>query len=191
MKIILITIFALCASFAPFAQGFPHTTVGQLVEHFIQSINTGDEKQQLVFFHSYESSPIVSMGADRWMQWMTFFSQQLGGVEVVEIQPSKDTAALTMTLRSKKDSHWMERRTQLISSEPGKLDGFGAKMVEDPLVTKRYQWPHKVADEIAIAKEIDRHAIHLTDIGQFSGVVLIAKNDKIILDKAYGLADQT
>jgi CubicO group peptidase (beta-lactamase class C family) len=191
MKIILIALFALCASSAPFAQDFPHTTIGQLAGQFIQSINSGDEKQQLAFFHSYESSPIVSMGADRWMQWMTFFNQQLRGVEVVELQPSTDTAAITMTLRSKKGSYWMELRTQLISSEPGKLDGFGAKLVEDPLVTRRYQWPHKVADESAIAGEIDRHAIHLTDIGQFSGVVLVAKNDKVIFEKAYGLADQT
>jgi D-alanyl-D-alanine carboxypeptidase len=191
MKIILIAFFALCGSSASFAQGFPHTTLGQLAEDFIQSINSGDEKQQLAFFHSYESSPIVGMGADRWMQWMTFFNQQLGGVEVIDIQPSADTASITMTLRGKKGSHWMELRTQLIRSEPGKLDGFGAKMAEDPLVTKQYQWPHKVADESAIAGEIDRHAIHLTDIGQFSGVVLIAKNDKAIFEKAYGLADQT
>lgn len=191
MKMILIAFFALCASLASFAQGFPQTTVGQLAERFIHSINSGDEKQQLAFFHSCESSPIVSMGADRWMQWMTFFNQQFGGVDVVEIPPSADTSAITMTLRSKKGSHWMELRTQLISSEPGKLDGFGARLTEDPLVSRRYQWLGKVADERAIAGEVDRHAIHLTDIGQFSGVVLVAKNDGVIFEKAYGLADQT
>jgi D-alanyl-D-alanine carboxypeptidase len=190
MKIILIVLFILCACSATFAQDFPHTTLGQLAEHFIRVINTGDEQQQQAFLHSNESSPIVNMGEDRWMVWMKFFNQQIGGVEVVEIQPSADTAAITMTLRSKKGSHWMELRTQLIKSEPGKLDGFVARMVEAPAITKQYQWPHKVGDEGAIAKEIDRHAIHLTDIGQFSGVVLVAKNDKAIFNKAYGLADQ-
>jgi D-alanyl-D-alanine carboxypeptidase len=191
MKIILIALFSLCASAATFSQDFPHTTLGKLAAHFIQVINTGDEQQQLAFFHSYESSPIVNIGEGPWIQWMTFFNQQFKGVEVVEIQPSGDTAAIAMTLRSKKGNHWMELRTRLANSEPGKLDGFGGRIVEDPVVTKQYQWPHKVADEDATAKEIDRHAIHLTDIGQFSGVVLVAKNDKIILDKAYGLADQT
>jgi D-alanyl-D-alanine carboxypeptidase len=191
MKMISIALFALCASSVTFAQDFPHTTLGRLADHFIQVINTGDQQQQLAFFHSYESSHIVNIGEDPWMQWMTFFNQQLGGVEVVEIQPSADTTAITMTLRSKKGSHWMELRTRLIKSEPGKLDGFSGRTMEDPVVTKQYQWPHKVVGENAIAKEIDRHAIHLADIGQFSGVVLVAKNDKVIFNKAYGPADQT
>ena len=191
MKKSIITIILLLAISPCFAQDFPNTTLGKLAKQLIETINSLDQQKQLTFFHQYETKGIINMGEQRWLKNMAFFDDQLGGVNVTAVQASPDTNVINMTLHSKKGDYWMSFQTRVLPSEPGKLDGQGLRMLENPTVMAQYRWPGKVADEGAIIKEIDRQAAHHNDKNDFSGVVLIAKNDKIIFNKAYGLADQT
>ena len=50
-------------------------------------------------------------------------------------------------------------------------------------------FPQTVAGQIPKAQEIDNYIRPLADAGQFSGVVLVAQDGKIIYEKAYGLAN--
>jgi CubicO group peptidase (beta-lactamase class C family) len=50
-------------------------------------------------------------------------------------------------------------------------------------------WPSGQLTETAIVREIERHVNLAVQGGRFSGVVLIAKDDKVLLKKAYGLAN--
>lgn len=45
------------------------------------------------------------------------------------------------------------------------------------------------ADDTATAQELDEYMTALTDAGRFSGTVLVAKGDTVLLSKGYGMAD--
>jgi len=71
-------------------------------------------------------------------------------------------------------------------AQPGKDSTAHQK---DPTAANAEPWPSGQLTEPAIVKEIERHVNLAVQEGRFSGVVLIAKDDKVLLKKAYGLAN--
>jgi len=80
--------------------------------------------------------------------------------------------------------------TRLEKDEPTKLDGFGFRRMPDPEAEKADAWATTKMSEADAVNEIERHVAKAAADDRFSGVALIAKGDRVIFNKAYGLADK-
>jgi CubicO group peptidase (beta-lactamase class C family) len=63
------------------------------------------------------------------------------------------------------------------------------KAQETPLVTVTVQVPPLTGPDAAISRKLDAYMTALTDAGRFSGTVLVARGDTVILSKGYGMAN--
>ena len=63
------------------------------------------------------------------------------------------------------------------------------KAQETPLVTVTVQVPPLTGTDAAVSRKLDAYMTALTDAGRFSGTVLVARGDTVILSKGYGMAN--
>ena len=173
------------------AQQLPHNTVERLARGLIAIINTGDTLQQKAFITANFSKNTIRDGTASWQSDLVYLYKNAGGFVIAETSPFIDTSGVELILHSKQGNHWLKLRTRLDRAEPDKLEGYGIGLTEEPAVAKAYTWPRSTSNDVLNMNEIARQAAHATQLGQFSGVVLIAKHQQILLCRAYGYADQT
>jgi len=173
------------------AQQQPRNTVERLARQLVAVINTGDTSQQKSFITNDFSKNTIQEGTASWQSDLIYLYKNAGDFVIAEASPYIDTSGVQLILHSKKSNRWLKLVTRLDRAEPDKLQGYGIGLAEDPAVMKAYIWPKSTNNEVFNIKEIARQVAHATQLGQFSGVVLIAKHQKVLFDKAYGLADQT
>jgi D-alanyl-D-alanine carboxypeptidase len=171
------------------AQELPHNTVERLARQLIAAINTGDTVQQKAFIMTNFSKSALQ--DTTWQSDLVYLYKNTGGLVVATASPLNDTTGVQLILHSKQGNRWLKLQTRLSRDEPYKLEGYGIGLGQDPAVMKAYTWPKSTNDEVRNIQEIARQAAHATQLGQFSGVVLIAKHQHVLFNKAYGLADQT
>ena len=75
-------------------------------------------------------------------------------------------------------------------AEPGKIADIFLLAARDPAKVAAEAWPSGALPVSRIAREIEMHAAALASEDSFSGVVLVAKNDHVVVNRAFGFADQ-
>ena len=110
-----------------------------------------------------------------------------GGIDLVEVIPASGEHPMSMLVRSRRGDRYA--RVTLAESE-GRLLGLGVSPADAPASVRRRRWPSGALSEReridAIRRELDRRAGE----GSFSGVLLVARGDEILLHEARGLADR-
>jgi D-alanyl-D-alanine carboxypeptidase len=170
---------------------FPQTPEGILASAFVETVNSGDATIQRNFITTRVSERALKyMTAESWLSLLQKLYQQSNGVEVMTIAP-EGSGILNVTVRSRKGNHWT--RLVLISSrvQPDKLANVFVLPTLDPVVEERSRFPMKKMSEEEIIRTIEER-VRLRDSADiFSGVVLVAKGDRILFHKAYGMAEQS
>jgi CubicO group peptidase (beta-lactamase class C family) len=80
--------------------------------------------------------------------------------------------------------------THLSRESSEQLIGFICRPLAERPANSVADWPQVSLPEPAVIKEIERHADGAFKNDTFSGAILIARNDQVLLNKAYGMADQ-
>jgi CubicO group peptidase (beta-lactamase class C family) len=173
------------------SSALPDTPLGKLADSLIAAINTGDKQKMTSFIAANLSGRALKddspegLGSD-----LQALYRQTGGFDVIEIIPGAEPNTLRLKLRSKRGNHWVRFITRLDKDEPARLDGWGLRSILDPETEKAEAWPQAKGSEQDSIKEIDRHAASAASRDQFSGVVLVAKGDRVLFHKAYGNAEK-
>jgi CubicO group peptidase (beta-lactamase class C family) len=63
------------------------------------------------------------------------------------------------------------------------------KFPETPVVTMTVQVPPLTGSDAIVSQKLDKYMTALTDAGRFSGTVLVARGDTVLLSKGYGMAN--
>jgi CubicO group peptidase (beta-lactamase class C family) len=170
---------------------FPQTPEGILASAFVETVNSGDTTLQRNFITSRVSERALKyMPAETWLSLMQKLFQQSNGLQAMNIVP-EGSGILNVTVRSRRGNHWT--RLVLISSraQPDKLANVFVLPTLDPVVEERSRFPMKKMSEEEIIRTIEER-VRLRDSADiFSGVVLVAKGDRILFHKAYGMAEQS
>jgi CubicO group peptidase (beta-lactamase class C family) len=170
---------------------FPASPIGKLGRDFIEAINGGNKADQAKFIASSFSESALKEGAmDEYLANFQKLYAQSGGFDVMAVMPSPNPAELRLRLRSRRGNRWVMLMTRLDKAQPEKLDGYGLRLIGDPETEKANAWSEARMDESGIAKEIERRSESAAAEDRFSGVVLVAKGDRIIFNKAYGMAER-
>lgn len=168
----------------------PDTPVGQLARRLVAALNSGETVVQRGFLAVGLDSVALREGPDDWLRDFTYLYAQTRGLDVVQVLPTQAPDELRFILRSRRGDYWVRMQTRLSPREPAKLFGYSYGRVESPDIEKQYGWPQRPVAERTLVQEVERQAAHAAATDQYSGVVLVAKNGRVLLHQAYGLADQ-
>ncbi|MBW3625230.1 MAG: beta-lactamase family protein [Armatimonadetes bacterium] len=156
-------------------------------------MNSTDPKRRDAFITSYISESGLKQAGDGPESYRTLLdalARQSEGLEVI----GSELDGQILTVRTRRNGVQARIWMSYSMAEPGKLDGltvFPPKPDSDP----KYQpWPMpeaaaRLSEESAI-RLIERQAAQASRADRFSGVVLIARGDRILIHRAYGLAER-
>ncbi len=203
------TILLLFAAFniSMYAQTLGVQTLGQLNEspagskliQLLDLINNGEEISDNAITQLFSKRLTEKISTDELKSILEDIRQQDGQLDLFEANRSEKFKYET-TFRSKKNGDWMGGFILIEHMPPYGIDGFGLDNGEQPKGVKEPIYgPGKIIEfkeepivtaalsEVAI--NADKIAQDYHDVGWFSGVVLMAENDKPYFQKAFGKAD--
>lgn len=164
----------------------PSTPAGNLLSLWLATFNTGD-KDTIQRFQSEHLDPADVKDPARRLGREMGLRQQTGGFELEKIENSAATRISGIV--KEKNSDRRARITLSVSdSNPEWIGEFDVQLVTGPPQPQGPP-PAKVPVD-QLTKDVDTQLTQLTAADKFSGVVLLAKDGKVIWQKAYGLADR-
>lgn len=170
---------------------FPATPEGKLARGLLEAINSGDKAAMESFIKGNLSSRALKEdAADEYVTRCYQLYSQSGGFELMQMLPVRGPGEVQFSARTRRGNYVVNMITRLEKDEPTKLDGFGFRRVPDSEAEKADAWLTTKMSEGDTVKEIERHVAKAAADDKFSGVALVAKGDRVIFNKAYGLADK-
>ncbi|HEX6189265.1 MAG TPA: serine hydrolase domain-containing protein [Pyrinomonadaceae bacterium] len=169
----------------------PDTPIGRIMREWFAVIDRGDEEEisRFVAEHFSANAFRFQRSAADYVAFFRKLHEQSGGLEIVQVRPDAAGRPFAVLARSKRGEHYALIQAGLDRTEKEKLFGLGIDKAESPSAPKLSDISEKLSESqmiAAIKKDLDRRAAG----GDFSGVVLIAKHDKVLLHQAYGFADR-
>jgi len=170
---------------------FPQTPEGKLARTLFDAVNSGDKATVEKFITTNLSTRALKEDpASEYIRHIQRLYAQSGGFELMQVLTARGPGEVRVTARTKRGNYWVQMMTRLEKDEPTKLDGFGFRRIADPESEKADAWSTSKMSEADAVKEIETHVAKAAAEDRFSGVVLVAKGDRVIFNKAYGLADK-
>ena len=154
-------------------------------------IQSGEEQEIKSFVEGHFSSNAFrrQQSAAEYVALFRKLHEQSGGLDVVRVSPGGGDQPISVIARSRRGQHYALIRAGLDTEEKGKLAGLGADKAADPDAPRLSYTTQPLSEAEAIAairRDLDRRAA----AGDFSGVALIARDDEILVLRAYGYADR-
>jgi CubicO group peptidase (beta-lactamase class C family) len=160
---------------APAQSLLPDTPAGKAASEWLAALNSGDRGRIEAMLAKYH----LKTPADNLLQSF----RQRGGYDVLRVESSEPEKLVV--LLSAKDTDLFGRQTfQLDPGDPDHLEVSGKGIPAPPEFR-----PHRLSQQAALAA-LTRRADALYGEGRFSGNILIAKDNTILLEKAWGAADR-
>ncbi len=173
------------------AAELPLTPVGQVVRRFFGALNAGEPGAMLDFVRAnYSEQSLRETTAEELAAYFAKLYRQSGGVEVLSVSPDSNERFLVLDVRSRRGPHWARMFFSLSRAQTGKLSEVGMFPIRDPRAAREDAWPTAKLGERAVVREIARRVGKEAAEDRFSGVVLVAKGDRVIFERAYGMADK-
>ena len=168
----------------------PAATPGQAAtDAVLAALNGSHDARASLVASAFSAKALQSESAADRLRWMDRVASDSGGLTVVSTAPQGErmVEAVVKTNRGAKFGKLVVFTSK---AEPGKISDIFLLAARDPAKVKAEAWPTGSLPLPRIATEIEKHAASLAAEDSFSGVVLVAKADKIVVNRAYGLADQ-
>lgn len=196
MKVDLSRVFALLFLLAaggaapdPGRVEIPDTALGRRVAEYVSAFNSGDEKAMVAFWtanftpESLKERPVEAR--------LQFYRRMRSDMKTIALSAVEESTPTAIALRMKTESGgFFQFRFEAEANPPHRLASMRVESVE-PQTTgaKAPAEPPKASDAEAAAAT-DEFLRDLASRDEFSGVVLLARNNAAFLEKAYGLADR-
>jgi len=182
--LLAILVFA-CLAYAAEVR-FPQTNAGKRAELYLNAFNSNNENDMRTYLEQNVSPPKLKERSIE--ERMTVYRQlksdltTLTPVKILKESPD----AIKLVVRSAKDT-WLELSFEFEKDEPNKLLGIRIMLLPEP---PDLNAPTTPLTEEEMLKELEIYLDGMSKEDKFSGVVLLAKEEKPIFSKAYGLASQ-
>jgi CubicO group peptidase (beta-lactamase class C family) len=138
---------------------------------------------------AFSSKALQNEGAEARLKWLDRIASDSRGLTLLSSTPQGDRMVEAI-VRTNRGGKFGKLVVFTSKAEPGKVSDIFLLAARDPAKVKAEAWPTGPLPLPRIATEIEKHAASLAAEDSFSGVVLVAKGDKIVVNRAYGLADQ-
>ena len=164
----------------------PDTPAGRRIQALLQAFDAGTPRAIETFVTAnFAAEALKEAPATERALRLGGMAQQTGPLEFHRVvRRTRDE--VVFLARSKKTGGWLEIGMRLEPSEPFGIRGFRFEDVPDPNAPKE----SRKGSDAEVAAAARAHLEKLASSGEFSGVVLIAKDGKPFFHEAYGMADR-
>ena len=178
------TALALLASAAQSA-----TSAESAEQAVLTAISGGHADRASLATKAFSTKALQEESAQARLEWLDKLAADSGGLTLVSSSPQGDRMVEAI-VRTNHGGKFGKLVLFTSKAEPGKISNLFLLPARDPSKVKAEAWPQGPLSVERIASEIEKRASSLAAEDIFSGVILVAKGDKILVRRAYGLADQ-
>jgi Beta-lactamase len=165
----------------------PDTPQGRRIKALLTAFDTGTFEATRAFVtENFAPDALKEVPIEQRVERLSGMARETGPLTFQKILPG-ERGEVSFLARSKKNGDWLEIGLMLDVAPPHGLRGLRFEQVDGPEVARESR---KRSDAEASAAA-DAHLQKLASAGEFSGVVLMAKNGTPFFHKAYGLADRS
>ena len=194
-------VIAACAALA--ATGFPAaaqvesappeataaTPAEGAARSLLAAINGSSADRRALVEGAFTERAIQNQGADERLKWLDKIAADSGGLEIVSWSPQGERMVEAI-VRSARGGRFGKLVLFTAKAEPTKIADIFLLSARDPAKVRAEAWPTGALSLPQVASEIEKRAAALASEDTFSGVILVAKGDRILVNRAYGFADQ-
>jgi CubicO group peptidase (beta-lactamase class C family) len=177
------------ASASP-AQGIdiplPDTPVGHLAAEWLRVVNTGTKDE---LRHFYETRYASAVNSPEMMNDRVAFVSRLRvdeGVRHLRKIEQSSAYAVTIVLEAEKTGTWWRQHYRLDPNPPHLVVDAGG----DPVMRPDGLGEQGVLDDAALRAHLDAYVDRLTGYDLFSGAIAVARGDRIVYQRATGIASR-
>lgn len=156
---------------------------------FLAAINGSSADRSALVKSAFTDRALERESAVDRLKWLDKLAADSGGLETVSWTPQGE-GMVEAIVRSDRGGKFGKLVLFTAKAEPGKIADLFLLSARDPKKIKTEAWPTGPLPLARVASEIEKRAAALAAEDSFSGVILVAKDDKILVNRAYGLADQ-
>ena len=176
-------------SAAPPPLTFPDTPVGRLGHELIDLVNGGDSAAIHAFFAHNAASQMERGRTPAWFaRTLTKLHAQSGGLDVVRLH-AMDERTLRILMHARRVDRWLGVEVVTSAAQRDQMESVMTIALDDPTKPPP-PWPAELKTDAAIAGAIRDRVRQEAAADRFSGVVLVAKGDSILVHEALGMADR-
>jgi CubicO group peptidase (beta-lactamase class C family) len=170
----------------------PKTALGNIVGEWLAVVNQGDREEIRRFVETRFSANAFrnDRPADAYAAFFQNLHAQSGGIEIVKVTPPVGEMPMFLIVKSKNGGRYARISTALDKVEKEKLAGLGISKTESPYAKSLSEIHPQPLSEKEMLAAIEAKIAKRAAAGDFSGAVLIARDDKILFQKAYGFSDR-
>ena len=152
------------------------TPVLHVFRQWLDAFNSGDANRISAFWQKYVPKADDHVAGDLRLRNMT------GGMTIFRVV--EDTETHLVVLMKENRGAWSESIMDLASVNPPTVAGLMGHPVPPPESVE-----NPASSDEDLAARVREHVAEMSGPGAFSGAILIAHGDKVILDQAWGMAD--
>jgi D-alanyl-D-alanine carboxypeptidase len=195
-----ILLIIICLSFAAFGQETANAKIEQVSTTPAAITNNKPVDELLVLFNGKSRSDAARFIRERLEDVMIEesseeavinhilkISEQSGGFDILEIKTSKENQ-IELLAQTRRDGKRVWIKAFLSKKDKEKLRAFEIELVASKAETRIKEWKNLRLTEREAIAEIRENAAQLAGMDKLSGVLLVAKGDKILLHQTYGFA---
>jgi D-alanyl-D-alanine carboxypeptidase len=186
---------ALAAAFPAAAQAEPAPSAATAAtpaeiatRAILGAINGTSADRRAVVQTAFTERALQNQGAGDRLKWLDKLAADSGSLEIVSWSPQGDRM-IEAIVRSKRGGRFGKLVLFTAKAEPAKIADLFLLSARDPAKVEAEAWPAGPIGLSRVAEEIEKRAAALAAEDSFSGVILVAKGDDILVNRAYGLAD--
>lgn len=155
----------------------------------LAAINGSHDDRATFVRTAFSSKALQSEDGGKRLQWLDRIAADSGKLVTVS-SSSQGDRMVEAIVKTGKANKFGKLVVFTSKTEPGKLADIFLLAARDPAKVAAEAWPSGALPMSRIAREIERHASALAAENSFSGVVLVAKNDHVLINRAFGYANE-
>ena len=164
----------------------PETESGKRVAAYLKAFNSGDEAKMRAFFT--EHVPEDQLKRRPVEARLEVYKEMRGRIQTISLRRVVESSPEKISILAQNGrGEWIRFDFMFEPKPPHKLLGFGVDEAEDP--AKEASLPASLTTA-QFHNQLEEYLNKLIADDEFSGVVLIAKNDQPVFQKAVGLASK-
>jgi D-alanyl-D-alanine carboxypeptidase len=175
----LLALLPLAAALTATAAPASETPSLQVFKQWLDAFNSGDSGRITAFWQKYGRS-----GADDRVAGDLRLRTMTGGMTIYRVVEDTDTHLVALMKENR--GTYSESTMDLASVNPPVVAGMMGHPVPPPESSG-----NPAASDDQLADRVQEHVAQMTGPDAFSGAILVAHNGKTVLERAWGMADET
>jgi CubicO group peptidase (beta-lactamase class C family) len=165
----------------------PSPAAARRVKEFVGLLNAGDRKAARTYVEqNLTPAALARVPAEGRVNTFSTLHDETRGVEIHSVSEPKP-GQVEATLRSRLAGEWWRLTLFLEPQPPHRIERLGVGLLFTP---PDGQQPSKGLTDEEMTRELDAFLRKLAEADGFSGAVLLAKDGRVLFEKAYGEANK-